>query len=58
MGSGRYYYLHLDEETKIRRGEGIIIVSICGTLMCREISFPWGCCASLAFGLIRALRLG
>lgn len=56
MGWDRYYYLHFDEETMVHRREGIIIVNICGTLMCQEVLFPWGFCASLPLSLVTALR--
>lgn len=42
MGWDRYYYLHLGEETKEPKREGIITVNICGTLMCQEVLFPGG----------------
>lgn len=42
MGWDRYYYLHLGEETKEPKREGIITVNICGTLMCQEVLLPGG----------------
>lgn len=40
----------------VHRREGIIIVNICGTLMCQEVLFPWHFCASLPLSLITTLR--
>lgn len=56
MGWDGYYDLCLDEETKVHRQEGILIANSCGTLMCQELPFRWGFCASFPLSLLTALR--